>query len=325
MNMVSRSQKIRLGVFLTLSITVLIIAVGIITGSQLLKKRATYYIRYKEMSLTGLEIGSPVKYRGLRIGRIDDMYIDENDVTSIIVKISIDPKTPIMEDNKAVIDYLSIAAGLKMIEIQGGSNEAKRLPPNSFITAGQSLVDTITGKAEVITEKLEMILNNFAELTGPKHQQNFIQLLENTTNAMSSFRTLLDTNQVSFYHTIQNLERFTSSLDTLMVTSNLVLNDVHRVTRSPKLMTTVDNVEKITTDLQQANLADLITKLAAAVDQTNRTFTHLDLTLLKSRHDIISSTELLRESLEYFNEFTRLISENPSLLLRSSLRGEIRE
>ena len=67
-----------------------------------------YFIRYKEISLTGLEIGSPVKYRGLRIGRIEDMFIDENDVTSIIVEISIDPKTPIKEDNIAVIDYLSI-------------------------------------------------------------------------------------------------------------------------------------------------------------------------------------------------------------------------
>lgn len=323
--MVSRSQKIRLGVFLTLSLTVLISAIAIITGSQLLKKRAVYYIRFKEMSLTGLEIGSPVKYRGLRIGRIDDMYIDPDDVTSIIVKISIDPKTPIKTDNEAVIDYLSIAAGLKMIEIQGGTNESQRLPPNSFIQAGQSLVDTITGKAEVITEKLELILNNLAELTGPKHQRQFIKLLESTSGTMTSIKTLLDTNRVNIHHTIENLDQITRSLDTLMVTSNLVLQDIQQITSSPQLRTTVANVEKISTELEQADLGDLIKKLAAAVEQTNRTFTHLDLTLLKSRHDIISSTEILRESLEYFNEFTRLISENPSLLLRSSQRGEIRE
>ncbi len=323
--MATRAQKIRLGIFLTISISILLIAIGIITGSRLLKKRVTYYIRYKEISLTGLEIGSPVKYRGLRIGRIEDMYIDENDVTSIIVEITIDPKTPIKEDNEAVIDYLSIAAGLKMIEIQGGTNESKRLPPNSFIKAGQSLVDTITGKAEVITEKLELILNNFVELTAPKRQDKLYQLIDKTTKTLESFQTLLDTNQVSIFHTIKNIERFSSYLDSFMVTSNLAINDIRKVTQSPKLMTTVDNVEKITTELQQANLSDLITKLAMAVEQTNRTFTHLDLTLLKSRHDILSSTEILRESLEYFNEFTRLISENPSLLLRSSQREEIRE
>ena len=323
--MVSRAQKIRLGIFLTISISILLATIGIITGSRLLKKKDTYYIRYKEMSLTGLEIGSPVKYRGLRIGRIEDMYIDENDVTSIIVEISIDPKTPIKEDNKAVIDYLSIAAGLKMIEIMGGTNESKQLPPNSYIKAGQSLVDTITGKAEVITEKLEMILNNFAEITSPSRQDKLYRLIDNTTNTLGSFQTLLDTNQVSVFHTVRNFERFSTYLDSFMVTSNLAINDIRKITQSPKLMTTVDNVEKISTELQQANLSDLIAKLAAAVEQTNRTFTHLDMTLLKSRHDILSSTEILRESLEYFNEFTRLISENPSLLLRSSQRGEIRE
>jgi len=323
--MVSRSQKIRLGIFLTISISILIVAIGIITGSRLLKKRVTYYIRYKEISLTGLEIGSPVKYRGLRIGRIEDMYIDENDVTSIIVEITVDPKTPIKEDNEAVIDYLSIAAGLKMIEIQGGTNESKRLPPNSFIKAGQSLVDTITGKAEVITEKLELILNNFAQLTAPNRQEKLYRLIDNTTQTLESFQSLIDTNKTSLHHTIKNIERFSTYLDTFMVTSTLAMNDIRKITQSPKLMTTVENVEKITTELQQANLSELITKLATAVDQTNKTFTHLDLTLLKSRHDILSSTEILRESLEYFNEFTRLISENPSLLLRSSQREEIRE
>jgi phospholipid/cholesterol/gamma-HCH transport system substrate-binding protein len=323
--MATRAQKIRLGIFLTISIAILVATIGIITGSRLLKKKNIYYIRYKEMSLTGLEIGSPVKYRGLRIGRIEDMHIDEKDVTSIIVKISIDPKTPIKEDNEAVIDYLSIAAGLKMIEIQGGTNESKQLPPNSFIRAGQSLVDTITGKAEVITEKLELILNNFAELTSPNRQEKLYRLIDNTTATLESFRTLMDANKNSLTHTIKNIERFSTYLDSFMVTSNLAMTDIRKITQSPKLMTTVDNVEKITTELQQANLSDLIAKLAAAVEQTNNTFTHLDLTILKSRHDILSSTEILRESLEYFNEFTRLISENPSLLLRSSQRGEIRE
>ncbi|MCU0642744.1 MAG: MlaD family protein [bacterium] len=323
--MVSRSQKIRLGVFLTIALVILIVAIGVITGSRLLKKKDTYYIRFKEVSLAGLEIGSPVKYRGLRIGRIEDMYIDEMDITSIIVAITVDPKIPIKEDNEAVLDYLSLAAGLKMIEIQGGTNESKRLPPNSFIKAGQSLVDTITGKAEVISEKLEHILNNFAEMTRTDRQEKLFKLIDNTAKTFEIVQALLDTNETSINRVIKNAEKFSSHLDTFMVTANLAMNDIRQITQSQELVTTVDNLEKISTELKQANLSDLIAKLVATVEQTNRTFTHLDLTILKSRHDILSSAEILRESLEYFNEFTRLISENPSLLLRSSQREEIRE
>jgi ABC-type transporter Mla subunit MlaD len=253
------------------------------------------------------------------------MYIDESDITSIIVAITVDPKIPIKEDNEAVLDYLSLAAGLKMIEIQGGTNESKRLLPNSFIKAGRSLVDTITGKAEIISEKLEHILNNFAEMTRTDRQEKLFKLIDNAAKTFEIVQALLDTNETSINRVIKNAEKISSHLDTFMVTANLAMNDIRQITQSPDLLTTVDNFENISTELRQANLSDLIAKLVATVEQTNRTFTHLDLTILKSRHDILSSAEILRESLEYFNEFTRLISENPSLLLRSSQQEEIRE
>ena len=128
-----------------------------------------------------------------------------------------------------------------------------------------------------------------------------------------------------FNNIIKNLDLATANLDTILINSNLAINDIRKITQSEKLMNTVTNLEKVSSQLAQANLDELIQKMALALDQTNRTFTHLDLTILKSRHDILSSTEILRESLEYLNEFARLISENPSLLLRSSPQEEIQE
>ena len=322
--MVSRSQKIRLGIFLSVATFLLLLSIALITGNQLFKKKATYFIRYKDVSLTGLELGSAVKYRGIRIGRIQDIYIDEEDITSIIVEITVDPKVPIKEDTEAIVTLIGIT-GLKMIELQGGTNESAKLSPENFIKAGFSLVETITGKAEVITQKLEMILNNLVTFTEPGRRDQFFRLVDNTSETLGSFRTLLDTNQTHLNNIIGNLENFTCQLDTFMVNSNLTLKDIRRVTQTNKLENTVGNLEKISTDLAEANLGNVINKMAIAIDQTNRTFTHLDLTIMKSRHDILSSTELLKESLEYFNEFTRLISENPSLLLRSSPQQEIRE
>ena len=322
--MVSRSQKIRLGIFLSVAIFLLLLSIVLISGNQFLKKKTTYYIRYKNISLTGLELGSAVKYRGIRIGRIEDIYIDEKDITSIIVEITIEPKVPIKEDTEAIITLIGIT-GLKMIELQGGTNESKNLLPESFINAGQSLVESITGRAEIITQKLEIILNNLATFTEPGRRDQIFRLVDNTSYTLKNFRTLLDTNQIHFSNIVKNLENFTSHLDTFIINSNLTLNDIRKVTQSEKLTNTVNNLDEITTELANADLAELINKLGTAIDQTNRTFTHLDLTLMKSRHDILSSTELLRESLEYFNEFTRLISENPSLLLRSSPQQEIRE
>ncbi|MCD4665854.1 MAG: MlaD family protein [Bacteroidales bacterium] len=239
--MVSRSQKIRLGIFLSVSIFFLIVSIALITGSKLLKKKATYYIRYQDISLTGLEIGSSVKYRGIRIGKIEDIYIDEKDITSLIVEITIDPKVPIKEDTEAIITLIGIT-GLKMIELQGGTNESNTLPPDCFIDTGQSLVETITGKAEIIAQKLEIILNNLATFTEAGRRDQLFRLIDNTSNTLESFGTMLDTNQIHLYHTIKNLDRFTSQLDTFMVSSNLVINDIKKITQSEQVTNTVNNL-----------------------------------------------------------------------------------
>ena len=322
--MVSRSQKIRLGIFLTAALVILIVAIGVITGNRLLKKQAVYYIRFKDVSLTGLEVGSSVKYRGIRVGRVDDIYIDPQDITSVIVKMNLNPKVPIKEDTEAILTLIGIT-GLKMIELRGGTNEAKDLPPESFIKPGKSVVETITGRAEIIAEKLELILNNIANFTKTENRERFLNLIDNTSRALNNFATLLDTNQTHLNRIIENMDAISGDLDTLIENANLAVNDIRSIARSKELVNTVGNLEKVSGDLAQANLAEVIKKMETALDQTNRTFTHLDLTLMKSRHDILSSAELLRESLEYFNEFTRLISENPSLLLRSSPQEEIRE
>lgn len=322
--MVSRAQKIRLGVFLTFATLALIATIAVVTGSKLLKRQVTYFIRYHEISLTGLEVGSVVRYRGIRIGRIEDIYIDEKDITSIIVEITVDSEVPIKEDTEAVVTLLGIT-GLKIIELHGGSNESKRLASGSFIKPGLSLVDAISGQAEVMAQKLELILNNLAELTDAEQRQRLMRLVENTSNTLESFNNLMASNQSNITGTLKNVATISAKLDTFVLISNQTLQDIRKITQSPKLMATVDHVESISGELAAANLSELIKKLASAIEQTDRTFTHLDMTLLKSRHDILSSTEILRESLENFNEFTRLISENPSLLLRSSPQAEIRE
>ena len=322
--MVSRAQKIRLGIFLTTALVILTISIGVITGNRLLKKQTNYYIRFKDVSLTGLEVGSSVKYRGIRVGRVDNIYIDPEDITSVIVKMNLNPNVPIKEDTEAILTLIGIT-GLKMIELRGGTNEAKDLPPESFIKPGQSVVETITGRAEIITEKLELILNNLANLTATENREKFLGLIENTSQALNNFATLLDSNQTHLNHIIANFDDISVNMDSLIMNANLAVNDIRQITQSKELVNTVSNLEKVTGQLAEADLHQVIKKMEQALEQTNRTFTHLDLTLLKSRHDILSSAEILRESLEYFNEFTRLISENPSLLLRSSPQEEIRE
>ena len=98
---------------------------------------------------------------------------------------------------------------------------------------------------------------------------------------------------------------------------------IDTVVNSPEFMSTVDNLARVSKDLSESDLKTLVHELTEASRQANLTFTRADLTMLKSREDILQSLESLREGMEYFNEFARLISENPSLILRGRQQEEI--
>ena len=65
-----------------------------IIGSRLVKKTDTYYIKYKDVSVAGLNIGGAVQYHGIRIGSVDDMRIDPDNVATVIVEISVKKALP---------------------------------------------------------------------------------------------------------------------------------------------------------------------------------------------------------------------------------------
>lgn len=320
--MVPRSQKIRLGIFLTITIFILVAAIVVVTGNKLLKQEKAYYIRYQDISLMGLELGAQVKYQGIRIGRVENITIDKSDISSLIVEISIQNDVPIKENTEAVLQLIGIT-GLKLIELRGGTNEARELPPKSFIKPGHSLVENLSGQAEAIAQKLELVLNNLLELTGPSRQTSLFELIDNAAKTLNTFNTLLDTNQTNIYQMLTNFSKFSTKLDTFMLVSNKTMLRLNQLLNSPEVRGTLANVNHISKELEQAKIANLVKEITQTVEQAKKTFTHLDLTLLKSRQDLLSSIETLKESMENFNEFSRLISENPSLLIYKSKQEEI--
>ncbi|MCF7826406.1 MAG: MlaD family protein [Candidatus Marinimicrobia bacterium] len=242
--MVTSTQKIRLGIFLSISSILLITTFVIVAGQRLIQKRDFYFITYQNISVTGLQSGSSVKYYGINIGQVDDISIDPEDINNVTVEISVKKGTPIKEDVLATLISVGIT-GIKQVELTGGTNEANLLLPGSDIQPGTSYMEDITGKAERIAEKFEILLNNLIAVTS---EDNRIKV----GNILTS-------------------------------TQGLVSED--------------------------------LTKTLKTVDET---FTHVDLTVLRTRQDLIQSIEALKVSAQYLSEFSRKVNDDPSLLLRQN-------
>ncbi len=309
--MVSRSERIRLGLFLVVATSLLVAALAILSGARFLEDRDQYTVRFTGASVAGLEIGADVRYQGVRVGRVQDITIDTSDLQTVIVSLSLRSGTPIRVDTEATLQFQGIT-GLKMIELRAGDPLSPALESGSTIPASTTLVERMGERAERIADRLELVLEGLAGVVDADNRGTMESLLLTLHEAADS----LGRASGRFRHLVDRTEGLTTSTQGLIAHADSIL-------RSTDLTQTLSNLASASRDLDAANLDSLAGVATTALSEAERAFTHLDLVLVQSREDILRSTESLREGADHMNEFARLIAEDPSRILRGTSELEI--
>jgi phospholipid/cholesterol/gamma-HCH transport system substrate-binding protein len=315
--MPTKAQKIRLTIFIFLSLIALLILIGVLTSQRFLEKRDTYYIAFEDVSVGGLEIGSPVKYLGIKVGVVDDIRIDPKDVARVIITVELKAGTPVKTDARADINTVGIT-GLKTIEIRGGSNQAELLKPGNYIQPGYSLTEEITDRADVISRRLEIILNNLQTFTAPENMNKFTNLAQSAGEAFEKTNAFLDENRRSLSYSIEKTRKIAAELDTSSVLLRKTLEDINRIVGSDTLGQIIENTRAISMKLKEADLIALIGELREVADRTNHVLLLLDTGLERGGQDFITSMRKLKATSEYLEEFSRTLQQDPSVLLRGA-------
>jgi phospholipid/cholesterol/gamma-HCH transport system substrate-binding protein len=286
-------------------VALLCVFVAVPVWFKVSNRTKTYYSYFEgERSLSGLEEGADVKYRGVRIGKIVRISYNAADITRIKVEFRIRFDFPMKEDMYVETGFLGIT-GLRYVEILGGSNEAPFLKAGSELQSKPSLMASITGKTDVIIEKVEILLHHLNTFMDP--------------DSLASVRRIFD-----------NVASITGEVDSLV---RQIRPDIRRVAESTrKTMVKVDgivtDVKGIAANVNSAVNPVQISGMLATIDSTARTLKSLsetlDLTVLQSREDFAESLQNLRETLENANELSKILAENPSLLLRGEAQKERR-
>ncbi|MBR0457768.1 MAG: MCE family protein [Victivallales bacterium] len=93
-----QNQSVRLGLFITGALTLLIMLLLALGDGTLLSRPAVYYLVFNR-SIKGLAVGSPVMFRGIRIGQVRDIQLaparrgtQHNKALAIQVQIQIEPR-----------------------------------------------------------------------------------------------------------------------------------------------------------------------------------------------------------------------------------------
>lgn len=123
--METRASYLLVGSFVLGTVAVALAAVIWLARSDF-SDRPKRYAVYFGGSVTGLAIGSPVRFRGVPVGNVAEIRIDPTNLERIKVTLDIKRGTPIRKDTVATLGMQGIT-GIAYIQLEGGTQGAEEL------------------------------------------------------------------------------------------------------------------------------------------------------------------------------------------------------
>lgn len=292
---VSKAEKARLGAFLLGSTGMIAVVLFILVGKHLFVKKVSYYTRLAE-SVSGLELGTPVKQNGVEVGDISSITTDSADITKSIVRFAVNKGTPMKTDMVASMGSYGIT-GLKYIEITGGSYSSPDIPVGGEVKSELSTWGKITMRADSIALKVDHLLGNIIGITETQNKEHIDRLIKSSADLSAGMDTL--TRDIVAIRPGKRLDG--------------ILSQLEAASRDVK------------TKIHQAEVDETIHEYRKAAEGITGVAQKLDITVMRVQEDLSQSMSNMKETMKNMNTFSRQIKENPSVLLRGEDKQERRK
>ena len=192
-------------------IAILSLAYWMLRPSDELKTRK-YNIFFNE-SVLGLNIDAPVKYRGIKVGKVTHLRINPTNTEQVEVQVTILQSAPIKESTVARLTAQGIT-GLTYINLTLGKNSSAPLRKKvgetcPTIKTTPSFFENMEQSLGGLSVDLTKTLQGTQKLLDDKNQKQIAQILQNTASLTKKLNKLLDEK------TIHHLQKSSEHLDSL--------------------------------------------------------------------------------------------------------------
>jgi len=160
-----RRTEVRAGIFLLCSFAVLVVMVFAVSDIQsLFKKKQEVRVLFSFSD--GVEKNAPVRYAGMKIGKVLQVRVAPEYRDQIELTLSIYQDMVIKKDTKAAIKSLGLIGG-KYVELSGGMPQAPVLGPHEALRGEESLkLEDLTKMALDVVSKFKNIAANLDRVLG---------------------------------------------------------------------------------------------------------------------------------------------------------------
>ncbi|AXH08645.1 ABC transporter substrate-binding protein [Malaciobacter halophilus] len=278
----------KIGVFVITLFTLLLFFIFWLGKYAFVASKPDSYTIYIKESVSGLNIDSPVKFKGVEVGSVQNIKINPKNSEEIQVDIIVKHKTPIKEDNFATLGTLGLT-GLKYIELKGGSKNSSLLKENKdgkkIIKSKISVLTNLENSSEDISKQLSLLLIQTRKLFNEKNLHNFQELLNASKN------TAINSDKITKY--ILNKEKQLTN----------ILNNINSLSISSKSSFDTMKESAIIVKLSAAKVMELSKKVVQEMEKgsfdiksiSKNSLENLNSVLLQLEDTLIKSEELIEQ------------------------------
>ena len=244
-------KEFKIGVFAVAVILISWWGIKWLQGQNMLLSSSSYYAYYEDVS--GLMVSSRVKLRGVQIGNVQDIDLD-GDKVRVEMLIEDEYAALIPANSVAELGAASLMGGTEIVIIQGDARE--KIKPEGVITGRvkPDLVGTMSETAGELLDGLNTTVGGINELLST-NREAINSMITNLEAMTMSINSMLSAARSDINGTLSNLRTFTNTL----------------AANSGRIEAMIGNIDKVTTDLAEANFVEQLDSTLTSLDSIVKT------------------------------------------------------
>jgi phospholipid/cholesterol/gamma-HCH transport system substrate-binding protein len=235
--METRASYLLVGTFVLVLVAAGFVFILWIAKAQVSRDTQTY-VTYFTTTVTGLQTGAIVRYRGVPVGEVTRIRIDPKNPEQIEVTLEIDPTTPIKTDTVATLESQGIT-GVAFIQLRGG----RRTSPTLVAQQGERypvIQSEGSGFEKILTDfpKLLQSLNTLADSANTVLDEKNRQSISVTLENVAKISKALGDREKDFDSILRNSNTTLESINGLVTDLRPVIGDLKEGVTSFSTMST---------------------------------------------------------------------------------------
>ncbi|HKQ24046.1 MAG TPA: MlaD family protein [Burkholderiales bacterium] len=237
----------------------------------------TNYVVLSKFTVNGLYPQAMVRYRGVEVGKVDEVSLDRKDPRTVVIRIAVERSVPITHGTFAQIGYQGLT-GLAYMLLDDDGSDPRPLPSPpenpAQIAMRSNLFDDIAESSKALLKQSSELLDRLNSIASVENQDRLERTLANFEEASAQLQPALqaipevarraqellgDENQKLLRRSLSNLEEATGAIVPVAQDSRQVLANMRSLSEKLDTISTALSTEITDSTLPKVN--DLVEQL----------------------------------------------------------------